>query len=104
MGSVEITLIAWACMFFGVQIGNVIRRYSPEYHRNGDSKDAIRAGSAVIGTLAALVLGLMVSSASKNFLITHEIQPALAGDTALEGFVPRPTRGAGSWRRDRISG
>ena len=25
------------------------------------------AGSAVIGTLAALVLGLMVSSASKNF-------------------------------------
>ena len=40
----------------------------------------------------------------KAFLITHELQPALAGDTALEGFVPRPTRGAGSWRRDRISG
>ena len=40
----------------------------------------------------------------KGFLITHELQPALAGDTALEGFVPRPTRGAGSWRRDRISG
>jgi len=67
MGSIEITLIAWGCMFCGVQLGNVIRRYSPEYHRNGDSKDAIRAGSAVIGTLAALVLGLMVSSASKNF-------------------------------------
>ena len=41
---------------------------------------------------------------SKAYLITHELQPALAGDTALEGFVPRPTRGAGSWRRDRISG
>ena len=41
---------------------------------------------------------------SKMNLITHELQPALAGDTALEGFVPRPTRGAGSWRRDRISG
>ena len=40
----------------------------------------------------------------KIFLITHELQPALAGDTALEGFVPRPTRGVGSWRRDRISG
>ena len=67
MGSIEITLIAWAGMFCGVQLGNIIRRYSPEYHRNGDSKDAIRAGSAVIGTLAALVLGLMVSSASKSF-------------------------------------
>ena len=75
MGSIEITLIAWACMFFGVQLGNVIRRYSPEHHRSGDSKDAIMAGSAVIGTLAALVLGLMVSSASKNFLITHLAQP-----------------------------
>ena len=41
---------------------------------------------------------------AKAFLITHEFQPALAGDTALEGFVPRPTRGVGSWRRDRISG
>ena len=40
----------------------------------------------------------------KLLLITHELQPALAGDTALEGFVPRPTRGVGSWRRDRISG
>ena len=39
-----------------------------------------------------------------DVLITHELQPALAGDTALEGFVPRPTRGAGSWRRDRICG
>ena len=44
------------------------------------------------------------SYSQKDYLITHELQPALAGDTALEGFVPRPTRGAGSWRRDRISG
>ncbi|MEI6797652.1 MAG: DUF4239 domain-containing protein [Pseudomonadota bacterium] len=48
-------------------MGNVIRKYSPEQHRSGDSRDAIRSGSAFIGTLAALVLGLMVSSASKNF-------------------------------------
>jgi hypothetical protein len=54
-------------MFSGVQLGNVIRKYSPEQHRSGDSRDAIRSGSAFIGTLAALVLGLMVSSASKNF-------------------------------------
>lgn len=67
MGTITITFIAWACMFSGVQLGNVIRKYSPEQHRSGDSRDAIRSGSAFIGTLAALVLGLMVSSASKNF-------------------------------------
>ncbi len=67
MGSIGITLVALACMVGGVQIGNLLRRSSPEHHRAGESKDAIRSSAAVIGTLAALVLGLMVSSASKNF-------------------------------------
>ena len=47
---------------------------------------------------------LSLNAVQKYYLITHELQPTLAGDMALEGFVPRPTRGAGSWRRDRISG
>ena len=67
MSPIEITLITWACIFCGMQVGNLIRRYCPESYRSGDSRDAIRAGAAVIGTLAALVLGLMVSSASKNY-------------------------------------
>lgn len=67
MTSTGIALIAFACMFGGVQLGNLLRKSSPEHHRNGDSRDAIRSGAAVIGTLAALVLGLMISSASKNY-------------------------------------
>jgi hypothetical protein len=67
MGSIGTTLVALGCMVCGVQLGNFLRRASPEHHRSGDSRDAIRSGAAVIGTLAALVLGLMVSSASKNF-------------------------------------
>lgn len=54
-----------------------------------------------IGNICAL---FSPDECSNYFLITHELQPALAGDTALEGFVPQPKRGAGSWRRDRICG
>jgi hypothetical protein len=67
MNAVTTTAIALACMLAGVLIGHFMRRASPEDHRIGESRDAIRSGLAVIGTLAALVLGLMVSSASKNF-------------------------------------
>ena len=41
---------------------------------------------------------------TKKNLITHELQPFLAGDKALEEFALRPMRGAGSWRPDRIFG
>ena len=68
-----------------------------------------KIGALIVTDVAGEGVGIIserdvIHQLSKNFLITHELQPALAGDTALEGFVPRPTRGAGSWRRDRISG
>lgn len=67
MNTTTTTLLVLACLLAGVLLGHVLRRASPEHHRIGESRDAIRSGLAVIGTLAALVLGLMVSSASKNF-------------------------------------
>lgn len=67
MNAITTTLLALTCMLAGVFIGSVLRKTSPENHRVGESRDAIRSGLAVIGTLAALVLGLMVSSASRNF-------------------------------------
>ena len=67
MSPIKITLITWACLFCGMQVGNLIRRYCQERYLSGNARAAISSGSAVIGTLAAIVLGLMVSSASKNY-------------------------------------
>ena len=85
--------------------------------RRPDGQMALPAPIAIQDQVASGCLDLPPVSTSVNpdvrdrdgtqsyaFLITHELQPALAGDTALEGFVPRPTRGAGSRRRDRICG
>ncbi|MGA8654559.1 MAG: hypothetical protein WB586_00280 [Chthoniobacterales bacterium] len=42
----------------------------PERHLSADSKDTVRLGMGMVGTMAALVLGLLVASA-KNFYDTQ---------------------------------
>ncbi len=71
-----------------------------------DTRGVARADDrrVISGIIHVLQSGCRWKDAPKPYLSTHELQPALAGDTALEGFVPQPKRGAGSWRRDRICG
>ena len=40
---------------------------APKHHLRGDTKDLIRLGTGLIGTIAALVLGLLVASAKSSF-------------------------------------
>ena len=44
-----------------------LRAVLPEQHLSADSKDAVRLGIGVIATMAALVLGLLVTSAKSFF-------------------------------------
>lgn len=71
-------------------------------HGGMNRRDFLEKLSLLAGSSAAALT--LLPALENNYLITHELQPVLAGDMALEGFVPRPKRGAGSWRRDRISG
>lgn len=53
---------------FGAAIGGmVVRSRLPEHHLSSDSKDAIKLATAIIGTLSAIALGLMVASAKRSF-------------------------------------
>ena len=45
----------------------VLRRVLPEHHINSESKDVVKLGTGLIGTLAALVLGLLIASAKSSF-------------------------------------
>ena len=55
------------------------------------SADDISEGEVVLLThFLELLVAFIGPSMTLKFLITHELQPALAGDTALEGFVPPP--------------
>lgn len=54
-------------MLCGAAGGVVFRKVLPEHHLNAHSKDIVRAGSALIATISALVLGLLITSAKNTF-------------------------------------
>ncbi len=67
MCSITISLIAFAFMFAGALVGALLRRRLPHEHLNADSRDVVKLGAGLIATQAALVVGLLVSSAKGSF-------------------------------------
>ena len=67
MNSIAIASISFASMFGGALLGVGLRRSLPGDHLSPDSRDVVKLGAGLIATLAALVLGLMVSSAKGTF-------------------------------------
>jgi hypothetical protein len=63
LSSVVIGGIVFVCLFGGALIGMSLRSRLPEHHLSVDSKDAIRLATAIVGTLSALALGLLIASA-----------------------------------------
>jgi hypothetical protein len=56
MTSIIIGLITFVCVFGGALLGMYLRNILPDHHLRDDSKDAMKAGIAIVATLAALVL------------------------------------------------
>jgi hypothetical protein len=59
--------IAFACIFGGALFGVFLRNRLPGHHLRGDAKDVVRLGTGLIGTIAALVLGLLIASANGTY-------------------------------------
>jgi len=62
-----ISLIAFCCIFVGTLLGMSLRQVLPQHHLSDESKDVMKLGTAMIATLAALVIGLLIASAKSNF-------------------------------------
>ncbi len=79
------SVIAFACVFGGTFIGTFLRNRLPEHHLSGATKDVIRLGSGLIGTIAALVLGLLIGSANSTFETQGtQVQQLTAGIVLLD--------------------
>jgi hypothetical protein len=93
MNSVEVSLIVFACVFGGALLGMSLRAHLPEHHQSADSQRIVNLGAGIVGTMAALVLGLLVASAKgtydaqNNELITVGAKMVLA-DRALSLYGP----------------
>ena len=67
MNPIVISSLVFACVFGGVLLGMLLRRVLPEHHLSTDSKDVVKLGMGLIGTMAALVLALLIASAKSSF-------------------------------------
>ncbi len=67
MSGTSLALISFACIFSGTLLGLTVRKMLPQEHLSEDSKDAVKVGAGMISMMAALVLGLLVSSAKNSF-------------------------------------
>ena len=63
MSAWAISLVALLCMFGGALLGVLL----PGHSLSDNTKDVVKLGTGLIGTLAALVLGLLVASAKSSF-------------------------------------
>ena len=67
MSAISISLITLACVFGGALLGMVLQTVLPRHHLHADTKDVVKLGMGLVGTMAALVLGLLVASAKGSY-------------------------------------
>src|SRR5499426_504757 len=67
MSALTLSLIAFVCILAGTLIGLLLRHRLAEQHLGSDVKDVVRLGAGLIGTIAALVLGLLIASAKTSY-------------------------------------
>ena len=67
MNTTFTALIVFGCLVGAVLLGRALRGLLPEEHLTADSRDTIKLAMGLVATMAALVLGLLVSSAKGSY-------------------------------------
>jgi hypothetical protein len=67
MNPIAVGLITFACLFGAALLGMRLREALPEHHMSEDSRHLLQTGLGIIGTMAGLVLGLLVASATSSY-------------------------------------
>lgn len=67
MSSILLAALVFGCSFAGALMGNLLRARLPEHHRDDSSREVLKLVMGLIATMAALVLGLLISSAKSLY-------------------------------------
>jgi len=97
---IAVSLVAFVIILGGAFAGTLLRKALPGHHLADDAKDIIRLGAGLIGTIAALVLGLLIASAKSSYdtqsgQVQHLTADVVLLDQLLAQYGPeaRPIRG-----------
>jgi len=92
MSSIAISLIVFACVFGAALLGIFLRAVLPERHLSADSKHVVNLGMGLVGTMSALVLGLLMASAKSSYDTQSTALTEMSAKATAE--VPGDTRRA----------
>jgi hypothetical protein len=88
VSAIATALLVFACISAGAVFGVLVRL--KENYLHSDTKDVVRLGTGLIGTIAALVLGLLVSSASNTYdTESTEIRQMTANTILLDSVLAK---------------
>src|ERR1700757_3284450 len=68
MNTPIIGLIAFAAILAGAFAGVEVRERLPKHHLTDETKSLVSVSTAVVATVSALVLGLLISNANTSFI------------------------------------
>src|SRR5262249_52654418 len=83
MGAIGLSVIAFACILAGTLVGVLLRNMLPEHHLSSDAKGVVSLGAGLIGTIAALVFGLLIATAKSSFDTQDSEVKQLTADVIL---------------------
>ena len=104
-----IFFISAACIFGGAVLGLLLSGLLPEPHLRDNSRDTVKVVAGMIATLAALVLGLLISSAKSSFdavdtAITQLGAKIILLDRALANYGPETKEVRDQLRNSVVAG
>jgi hypothetical protein len=100
MGPVETSAVVFFFIFIGAMLGMWLSSVLPEEHLNPRTKEVVTVGMGLIGTMTALVLGLLVASAKSSYderssELTQMAANAILLDRVLAHYGPETRQARG---------
>jgi hypothetical protein len=88
MSAIALSCITFFCVSGGAFLGMFLRNTLAGHHLSADAKDVVRLGTGLIGTIAALVLGLLIASAKSSYdTQSAQIKQMTANIILLDRFL-----------------
>jgi hypothetical protein len=81
MSPILVSFLVFACVYGGALLGFALQ--VPEHHRDAESREVLKVATGLVGTMAALVLGLLVASAKSSYDSQKDEFTKLCADVAL---------------------
>ena len=100
MSPLENSSVIFVCVFASAMLGVWLRGVLPASHLDAETKDLVKLGVGVIGTMAALLLGLLVASAKSAYDVrSNELMQMTASTILLDRSLKHYGPETGEMRR-----